>query len=176
MKWKPMFAMLLGFLILEVTAGSASAIVWSVPAGSRTGATDEGIDPHIKISGGYDGIEASLEVSWNDHHGAAWGVWQWGNYDDSIHQYIGFHSDGTYRVKGYSTPLIGYTKISYSVDLNINMPFKRISMDGDYYVVTTYHVVVKKTTTKWLSDPDTKTIVDKHDSIGYLAQNPSYGY
>jgi len=174
LKWKSIFAVLLGLLLLGVTAGSASATIWGVPAGSRKGATDSGIDPHLAISSTYGGVEVSFSVSWNDHHGAAWGVWQWANYDDSINKYIGFYSDYAYKVKGYSTPLIGYTKITYSVDLNVGDPFAYKARDGwCYYVKTYYHVTVYKKTDKWFWDhPKIEKVVDNVDIISYLIPNP----
>jgi len=175
-KWKALLALLLGLLVVGVTAGSAGATVWGVPAGSRTGATDAGIEPQLTLGVTYNGVGVSFSVSWNDHHGAAWGVWQWANYDDSIHKYIGFYSDGTYRVKSYSTPGVGYTKITYSVELKVNEPVAYKARNGRaYYVRTSYHVTVHKKTDKWFWDhPKVEKIVDKDDKISYFIPNEEY--
>ncbi|WP_456366911.1 hypothetical protein [Thermococcus sp.] len=176
MKWKPLFAVLLGLLIVGVSAGSASAAVWGIPAGSKTGATDSGIEPHLKLSVAYGDVEASLSVSWNDHHGAAWGVWQWANYDDSIDKYIGFYADSTYKTKSYSTPIIGYAKVSYSVNLNVGEPIAYKARNGmQYYIKTYFHVTVYKKTDKWFWDhPKVEKIVDSESYVSYFIPNPGY--
>ena len=167
---------LLGLLVVGVTAGSAGATVWGMPAGSRTGATDSGIDPHLTVGVAYGGVKVSFSVSWNDHHGAAWGVWQWANYDDSLHKYVGFYVDGTRKVKGYSTPIIGYTKISYSVKLTIGDPVAYPVRNGrQYHVKTYYHVTVYKKTDKWFWDhPKIEKIVDSGAFVSYYIPNPDY--
>ncbi|MDV3103186.1 hypothetical protein [Thermococcus waiotapuensis] len=176
MKWKPLFAALIGLLMLGVTAGSASATVWGTPAGSRTGATEDGIQPRLTFGVSYRGVEVSFSVSWNDHHGAAWGVWQWANYDDSINKYIGFYAGSTYQTKGYSTPIIGYTKIDYSVSLDVGEPFAYRSKDGMlYYIKTYYHVIVYKKTDKWFWDhPKIEKIVDFGECVSYFIPSPEY--
>ncbi len=169
MKWKPLFAVLLGLLIVGVTSGSAAATVWGVPAGSATGSTGGGINPHIQVSGSYDGVTVSFSVSWNDHNGAAWGVYQYGVYDDTIHKYIIFSHGSRRAVKGYTTPIIPITTVTYSVDITLSYTHASPSAWGGYNVVTHYHVIVKKTVSHPFTGSSTKTIVDVHKTLqGYV--------
>ncbi|WP_297489782.1 hypothetical protein [Thermococcus sp.] len=155
--------------MLGMTSGSAAATVWGVPAGQATGRTDEGIDPHLQVSGAYDGVSVSFSVSWNDHHGAAWGLYQYGLYDDTINKFILFSHGYRYSVKNYQTPLIHITKISYSVDINMGYTYGYISSWGGYNIVTPYHVTVKEKVSHLLGGSDTKTIVDTSGTLqGYI--------
>ena len=169
MRWKSLFAPLLGLLMIGVTAGSASATLWGVPAGYTVGATDSGIDPHLQVYGSYRGVSVSFSVSWNDHHGAAWGLYQYGVYDDTIHKFVLFSHGSRSAVKNYKTPVIHITEITYSVTIKMGFTYGYVSLWGGYNVVTPYHVIVKKTVSHPVLGSSTAVIVDTSGSLqGYI--------
>ncbi|WP_297437578.1 hypothetical protein [Thermococcus sp.] len=168
MKWKSWFAVLLGLLVVGVTAGGTGATVWGMSAGYETGATSAGIDPHIQVSGSYGGVSVSFSVSWNDNNGAAWGVYQYGNYDDTIHKFILFTHGNRHAVRDYSTPIIPITHITYSILISMGYTSTSRASYG-YNVITPYTVVVTKTVSHPFTGSTTKTIVNEHASLqGYV--------
>ncbi len=173
MKWKQLFAVLLGLLMVGVTAGGAAATVWGMSAGSATGETSAGIDPHLQISASYKGVSVSFSVSWNDNHGAAWGVYQYAFYDDTIHEFILFTHGGPFiRTRDYTTPVIPITKITYSA--HISMGFTSASPAGrGYNIITPYTVIVKETVSHPLTGSTTKTIVYASRTLQGYVPNPN---
>ncbi len=160
-------AVLLGLLIVGVTAGSASAAVLGIPAGKKVGATEEGINPHLQVGVGYGDVSVSFSVSWNDEHGAAWGVYQYGVYDDGIHKFILFSHDSIYKTRGYSTPLIHLSKITYSVRIDMGTTSIHVGYGGGlggYDISTPYTVLVKEKSSSYWGGSYSKVIV-KDDGL-----------
>ncbi len=169
MRRKGLYALVLSAIFIGMTAGSAAATVWGVPLGSKSNACYTGISTKVSVAAGVGKVNVDFSVSWNGHYGAAWGVYQYGIWDDKNVVWVGFSHNSKVKVHNYHNPT-GFSSLTYHV--NLNMGYTHLAyfqwlrdIGAEYVVYTPYSVNVTKVSESWWEHSKSKKQVYSNSGV-----------
>ncbi len=168
MRRKGLYALVLSAIFIGMTAGSAAATLWAVPAGSQPGSCYSGISPHISLAAGVGKVNVDFSVSWNGHYGAAWGVYQYGIWDDKNRIWLLFSHNSIVKLHNYDGL---FTTVTYKVYISMgNTTLQEPQTPGhsiftQVYVVTPYTIVTMKTKSHPFEKPHTTIVYNTQGEL-----------